>query len=132
MIRWPPIAAGFAVAIVISVLAGIALGRVSVDENPGLLAVPSFLALFAGGYVAAFLARRAGAMHGVTVAIVYILVAAGIKALQELVLASQWGPLAIGPMNRGGLLLGDLIHLSAAFLGGWLAESQQRRAPVEP
>ncbi len=132
MIRWPAVGAGFLAAILISLGAGVALGRPPVDENPGILAVPSFVALFAGGYVAARLARRAGLAHGVAVAVVYIFVAASIKALQELVLAAQWGPYAIGPMNMGGLLLGDLIHLSAGTLGGWLGETQVARAKADP
>ncbi len=122
MIRWPAVGSGFLVAVVLSLLAGIALGRAPIDENPGLLALPSFLALFAGGYVAARIARQAGVAQGLAVAVIYIFVAASIKALQELALAAQWGPFAVGPMNMGGLLLGDLIHLSAATLGGRLGE----------
>ena len=131
MIRWPAVGIGFLIAIMVSLAAGVALGRPPVDENPGILAVPSFVALFAGGYVAARIARQAGLAHGVAVAVVYIFVAASIKALQELVLAYQWGPFAIGPMNMGGLLLGDLIHLSAGTLGGWLAETHLQRAPQD-
>src|SRR5262245_15603900 len=118
MIRWPAVGAGFLLAVVLSFGAGVLLGRVPIDENPGVLAVPSFIALFAGGYVAARIGRGAGPAHGMAVAVVYIFVAASIKALQEMVLAYQWGPFAIGPMNMGGLLLGDLIHLCAATLGG--------------
>jgi hypothetical protein len=128
MIRWPAVGVGFLIAIMVSLAAGVALGRPPVDENPGILAVPSFVALFAGGYVAARIARQAGLAHGVAVAVVYIFVAASIKALQELVLAYQWGPFAVGPMNMGGLLLGDLIHLSAGTLGGGLAETHQQGA----
>jgi putative membrane protein (TIGR04086 family) len=131
MIRWPAVGVGFLVAVVLSFAAGVALGRSPVEENPGILAVPSFVALFAGGYVAARIGHQAGLAHGVAVAVVYIFVAASIKALQELVLAYQWGPFAVGPMNMGGLLLGDLIHLSASTLGGWLAETHLRGAAAE-
>jgi len=132
MLRWPAVGIGFLIVMAISLLAGIALGRAPIDENPGLLAVPSFVALFAGGYGSARVARQAGVIHGVAVAVIYIFVAASIKALQELVLAYQWGPYAIGPMNMGGLLLGDLIHLSAGTLGGWLAETHAAEAPEDP
>jgi putative membrane protein (TIGR04086 family) len=127
MIRWPAVLVGLLVAIAISLVAGLAMGRQPIDENPGILAVPSFLALFAGGYVAARIAGRAGLPHGIAVAVIYIFVAASIKSLQELVLAYTWGPFAVGPMNMGGLLLGDLIHLSAGTLGGWLAETHLNR-----
>src|SRR5918912_3045744 len=126
MVRWPAVGVGFLVAVVISLLAGMLLGRPTVDENPGILAVPSFVALFAGGYAAGRIAGQAGLANGVAVAVIYIFVAASIKALQELVLAAQWGPFAVGPMNMGGLLLGDLIHLSAGTLGGWLGETHVR------
>ena len=119
---------GFLIAIMVSLAAGVALGRPPVDENPGILAVPSFVALFAGGYVAARIARQYGVAQGVAVAVIYIFLAASIKALQELALAAQWGPFAVGPMNMGGLLLGDLIHLSAGTLGGWLAETHLQGA----
>jgi hypothetical protein len=105
------------------------IGRPVVDENPGILGVLSFVALFAGGYAAARVGGQAGLQHGIAVAVLFIFLYASIKALQELVLASQWGPFAVGPMNMGGLLLGDLIYLCAGTLGGWLAETQlQRRA----
>jgi hypothetical protein len=130
MIRWPAVGIGFLVVVALSFLVGLALGRAPIDENPGLLALPSFLALFAGGYVAARVAGRAGVAHGVAVAVVYIFLAASIKALQELALAAQWGPFAVGPMNMGGLLLGDLIHLSAGTMGGWLGETHVRQAPT--
>jgi ascorbate-specific PTS system EIIC-type component UlaA len=141
MIRWPAVLAGFVAAVVPLLVVGMLLGRAPIDENPGLLALPSFVALFAGGYVAGRLARRAGPTHGIAVAVIYIFLAASIKALQELVVAMQWGPAAVGPMNMGGLLLGDLIHLCAATLGGWLAdthvarqaapEAERRSAPLD-
>ena len=130
MIRWAAVLVGFVAAVIPLLLVGMLLGRGPIDENPGLLALPSFLALFAGGYVAGRLARRAGPMHGIAVAAIYIFLAASIKALQELVVAMQWGPAAVGPMNMGGLVLGDLIHLCAATLGGWLADTHVARQAV--
>jgi ascorbate-specific PTS system EIIC-type component UlaA len=127
MIRWPAVLAGFVAAVGPLLVVGMLLGRAPIDENPGLLALPSFVALFGGGYVAGRLARRAGPAHGIAVAVIYIFLAASIKALQELVVAMQWGPAAVGPMNMGGLLLGDLIHLCAATLGGWLADTHVAR-----
>ena len=40
-------------------------------------------------------------------------------------MVSQFGPQVLGPMDMGGLILGDLIHLSGACLGGWLADIQR-------
>ena len=132
MVRWPAVGVGFLLAVAIQLLAGVLLGRATVDDNPGILAVPAFVALFAGGYTAARIGGRAGLPHGVAVAVLFIFFYASIKALQELVLAAQWGPYAVGPMNMGGLLLGDLVYLAAGTLGGWLAESQQRGKELTP
>ena len=82
MIRWPAVLAGFVAAVVPLLVVGMLLGRAPIDENPGLLALPSFVALFAGGYVAGRLARRAGPTHGIAVAVIYIFLAASIKALR--------------------------------------------------
>ena len=73
MIRWPAVGVGFLIAIVVSLAAGVVLGRPPVDENPGILAVPSFVALFAGGYVAARIAKKIPYYHGLAIGVAGIL-----------------------------------------------------------
>ena len=121
-IRWPAVLLGF----VVSALAGMLLGTLASGlagvENPGTLAALEFFALMAGGYVAGRLSGQFGVMQGVAVAVLFILIAASIKAWWEIDLASRFGPQVLGPMDMGGLILGDLIHLTGACLGGWLAD----------
>ena len=114
--------AGFVVAALIGMGLGTLASRLAGVENPGTLASLEFFALLAGGYVAGRLGGRVGIMHGVAVAVIFILVAASIKAWWEIDLATRYGPGVLGPMDMGGLILGDLVHLTGACVGGWLSE----------
>jgi hypothetical protein len=129
MIRWPAVLAGFAVAVGFGLLLGQGAALASI-ENPGTRASLEFLALVAGGYVAGRLAGRVGVMQGMAVAVLFILVAASYKAWVEIDLATKYGPHVLGPMDMGGLVLGDLIHLTGAWVGGWL--SDLGRPSLEP
>jgi hypothetical protein len=64
-------------------------------------------------------------MNGVAVAVGFIAVWAVQNAVQESWLVQSYGPLALPRMNIPGILLGDLLTLSAAAAGGWLAERGQ-------
>ena len=121
MIRWPAVLAGFVVASLLGILLGQG-ARLAAVENPGSQASLEFFALVAGGYVAGRLAGRVGVMQGVAVAVIFILIAASWKAWVEIELATKYGPHVLGPMDMGGLILGDLIHLSGACVGGWLSD----------
>jgi hypothetical protein len=122
MIRWSAVLVGFVVAALLGVLLGTLARQVAGVENPGTLASLEFVALMAGGYVAGRLGGRVGVIHGVAVAAIFILVAASIKAWWEIDLATRFGPGVLGPMDMGGLILGDLVHLTGACVGGWLAD----------
>ena len=125
MIRWPAVLIGFAVAALLGMVLGRLAQQVAPIDNPGILASLEFFALLAGGYVAGRLAGRVGVMQGVAVAILFILVAASYKAWWEIDLATRFGPQVLGPMDMGGLILGDLVHLIGACVGGWLADTQR-------
>ena len=130
-IRWPAVLAGFVVAALLGVMLGRAASVLAGVENPGTLATLEFVALLAGGYLAGRLGGRVGVMQGVAVAVLFILVAASYKAWVEISMVSRFGPQVLGPMDMGGLILGDLIHLTGACLGGWLADVQ-RAMPARP
>lgn len=127
LIRWPAVLAGFIVAALTGVLLGTLARQFAGVENPGTLASLEFFALVLGGYVAGRLGGQVGVMQGVAVAAIFILVSASIKAWWEIDLASRFGPQVLGPMDMGGLILGDLIHLLGACLGGWLADAGRAR-----
>ena len=124
-IRWPAVLLGFIVAALLGMLLGRAASALAGVENPGELAMLEFVALLVGGYLAGRLGGQVGVMQGVAVAVLFILVAASYKAWVEISLVSRFGPQVLGPMDMGGLILGDLIHLSGACLGGWLADIQR-------
>jgi hypothetical protein len=60
--------------------------------------------------------------------VIFIVIGASIKAYAEIDLATKFGPHVLGPMDMGGLILGDLIHLGGGFAGGWLADTFNARA----
>jgi hypothetical protein len=130
-IRWPAVFSGFVVAALLGLMLGRAANVLARVENPGTLATLEFVALVAGGYLAGRLGGQVGVMQGVAVAVLFILVAASYKAWVEISMVSRFGPQVLGPMDMGGLILGDLIHLTGACLGGWLADLQ-RSMPARP
>jgi hypothetical protein len=124
-LRWGAILGGLAIAYVASVAMGVMLARFGLADSIALYPFVQFFALFAGGYVAGRWAGVSGFMNGVAVAIAFIAVWSVQNAVQESQLVQQYGPLALPKMNIPGILLGDILNLSAAAFGGWLAERKQ-------
>ncbi len=124
-LRGGAILGGLAVAYIASVAMGVLLARLGLAGSITLYPFVQFFALFAGGYVAGRWAGVSGFMNGVAVAIAFITVWSVQNAVQESQLVQQYGPLALPKMNIPGILLGDLLNLSAAAFGGWLAERKQ-------
>lgn len=123
-LRWGAIVAGLVLAYAVSVVAGATLARTGNEGNLNLFVAIQFVALFAGGYLAGRMARVAGFMNGVTVAVVFIVVWAVQNAIWEAQLVQQYGPLALPRMNMAGIILGDTLNLTAAAFGGWLSEKK--------
>lgn len=121
-LRWGSIVGGLVVSYLISVALGVVLAGTGLASNISLLPILQFIALFAGGYVAGRWAGVSGFMNGVAVAVAFIVVWAAQNALLEARLVQENGPLALPRMNMGGIILGDLLNLSAAAFGGWLSE----------
>lgn len=100
-------------------------GRDKLDG--GIVGVGSFLAVLAGGYLAARLARRMELYQGFAVAVGFIIVAACYQFGQEASVVHgslQTGThtlLDLGPMNMGGLISGDFLALLGGSLGGVIA-----------
>ena len=128
MISWRAVGAGFLTAAALALTLGALGGQLGLAGHLGTAAALEFLALMAGGYVAGRLGGRVGVAQAVAVAVIFILIAASIKAWVEIDLATRYGPHVLGPMDMGGLILGDLVHLVGACAGGWLADTQRLRA----
>jgi hypothetical protein len=128
VISWRGVALGFAAATVLAMAFGAIGAAFGIQGHVGAAAALEFVALLVGGYAAGRLAGRVGVIQGVAVAVIFILIAASLKAWVEIDLATKYGPHVLGPMDMGGLVLGDLIHLVGGFAGGWLADTQRLRA----
>src|SRR4051812_43621085 len=127
VISWKGVAAGGLTALAISVILGLVTAD-TLETNLGARASMLFGAMFVGGFVAGKVAGRLGVIQGVAIAVIFILIGASIKAYVEIDLATRFGPNVLGPMDMGGLILGDLIHLVGACAGGWLADSLAARS----
>ena len=127
VISWKGVAIGSLVTLVL----GLALGAVtaaSLETNLGARAAMMFAAMFIGALVAGKIAGRMGVIQGVAMAVIFIVIGASLKAYTEIDLATKFGPQVLGPMDMGGLILGDLIHLGGGFAGGWLADTLTARS----
>ena len=127
VISWKGVAAGSLVTLVLGLALGV-LTASSLETNLGARASMMFVAMFVGALVAGRIAGRMGVIQGVAMAVIFIVVGASMKAYTEIDLATKFGPQVLGPMDMGGLILGDLIHLGGGFAGGWLADTLSARA----
>jgi hypothetical protein len=120
-LRWGAIAGGLVVAYLLSVALGVVLAAAGLAGNLSAVPIGQFVALFCGGYFAGRWARVSGFMNGVIVAVAWIAVWALQNSLYEARLVREYGPLALPRMNMVGIIIGDLLNLVAAGLGGWLS-----------
>jgi hypothetical protein len=127
VISWKGVAVGSLVTLVLGLGLG-ALTAASLETNLGARASMMFAAMFVGALVAGLIAGRMGVIQGVAMAVIFIVIGASLKAYTEIDLATKFGPQVLGPMDMGGLILGDLIHLGGGFAGGWLADTLSARS----
>jgi hypothetical protein len=127
VISWKGVLIGSLVTLGLSLALGAATAE-SLETNLGARASMMFAAMFVGAFVAGKIAGRMGVIQGVAMAVIFIVIGASIKAYAEIDLATKYGPQVLGPMDMGGLILGDLIHLVGGFTGGWLADTLGARA----
>jgi hypothetical protein len=83
------------------------------------------IALALGGYVAGHLAGRPQVLYGALAAVVFILLTATFQATREAIVARQFGLEALAPIDFVQLTLTDVLAMTAASCGGWLAERFQ-------
>jgi Zn-dependent protease len=80
-----------------------------------------FLALVLGGYVAGHLVGRWHALYGALAAVLYIFVTVTISSVREVAVARQLGLAALPPIDFLQLAFTDIVAMTAASCGGWLA-----------
>jgi hypothetical protein len=84
-----------------------------------------FLALALAGYVTGHLVGRFRVVYAALMAVVYILLTATFQATREAMVAREYGLAALAPIDFVQLTLTDVLAMTAASLGGWLAERFQ-------
>ncbi len=129
-LRWLAIAIGVALAYGLQVGGGYLAAATGLVRDPSAelggefsaLPILQFACLAIASYAAGRIAGVAGFLNGVAVGVAFIVVWAGLNAWQESQLVLAYGPLALPAMNLGGVVLGDVLILSAAAFGGWLSD----------
>jgi hypothetical protein len=93
----------------------------------GIVGVGSFLAVIAGGFVAARLAGRWGLYQGTVVGIGFIVISVAVQFGQEASIVHQslssgaHHIVDLGPMRMDNVISGDLLALFGGSFGGWMA-----------
>jgi hypothetical protein len=103
-----------------------ALFGLAVSQAPASAAVfAGYVALFAAlalaGFVTGHLVGRFELVYGSIVAIVFILLTATIEATREAIVARELGAGALPPIDFLQLTLTDVLAMTGATVGGWLA-----------
>ena len=83
--------------------------------------VAMFGALVLGGYVAGHLVGRFPMFYGALAAVAYIFLTVTFNAMREAVIARQLGVEALGPIDFVQLTVTDVLAMTGATCGGWLA-----------
>jgi hypothetical protein len=80
-----------------------------------------FGALVVGGYVTGHLAGRNHVLNGALASVLYIFVTVTVNALREAPVARELGLGALPPIDLLQLTLTDVLAMTGAAWGGWLA-----------
>ena len=123
MPRWLAVGLGCLTALGMQTVFGGLLMRTTALASPLLGLGALFLALVLGGYVTGhFVARgRATLVYGAFVAVAYILLTATVQATRDAIVAHESGFAALPPIDLIQLTLEDVLAMTGATAGAWLA-----------
>jgi hypothetical protein len=125
--RWLAVGLGCVTALGLQALFGGLLAQSSASASwvgvAGYVALVGALAL--AGYVTGHLVGRLQVLYAALTAVVYILFTATFQATREAFTAHQLGLAALAPIDFVQLTLTDVLAMTAASCGGWLAERFQ-------
>ncbi len=127
-VRIRALAAGLVTTLIISIGLG-ALIRMSGAAGFLALSLPNFTAVVLGGFVAGWIARRTGAIHGAIVAGLYLFISGVFNLADEIGVVGQGSTAMLPPMNMAGLLVSDIVLLVGAALAGGLGDNLSRGRP---
>jgi hypothetical protein len=119
--RWVAVGLGCVSALGMQVLFEIVAGATGVARWPAAHYLAVFGALVIGGYVAGHLVGRYSIFNGALASVLYIFVTVTLNALREAPLAQQYGLNALPPIDLLQLTITDVLAMTGASWGGWLA-----------
>jgi hypothetical protein len=120
--RWLAVGLGCVTALGMQVVFGALADRSAIAGSAVAGSAVLVVALVLGGYVTGHLVGRLQVLYAALVAVVFILVTATFQAARDAVIAGQFGLAALAPMDFLQLTLTDVLTMTAASCGGWLAE----------
>jgi len=119
--RWVAIGLGCVTALGMQSLLQLLAVGAGVDGWRATPYIALVLALAVGGYVAGHLAGRLHALNGAFAAALYVFVTVTVNAIREAPVARQFGLNALPPIDLLQLTVTDVLAMTAATWGGWLA-----------
>jgi hypothetical protein len=123
--RWLAVGLGCVTALGLQALFGALLTQTSAGQSGIVGYVALFGALARAGYVTGHLVGRLQVLYAALTAVVYILFTATFQATREAFTAHQLGLAALAPIDFLQLTVTDVLAMTAASCGGWLAERFQ-------
>jgi hypothetical protein len=123
--RWLAVGLGCVTALGLQALFGALLAQTSAGQSGIVGYVALFGALALAGYVTGHLVGRLQVLYAALTAVVYILFTATFQATREAFTAHQLGLAALAPIDFLQLTVTDVLAMTAASCGGWLAERFQ-------
>jgi hypothetical protein len=119
--RWLAVGLGCITALGMQVIFELLASLAGVPETAVVHYVAIFAALVCGGYVAGHLVGTFHALHGAFAAVLYVFVTVTVSAVREAPVARQFGLSALPPIDLLQLTITDVLAMTAATWGGWLA-----------
>jgi hypothetical protein len=119
--RWLAIALGGLTALGMQVVFELLAEASPLPNSPAVHYAAIVLALVLGGYVAGSLVGSYHAFSGALAAVLYVFVTVTVSAVREVPQARQLGLAALPPIDLLQLTLTDVLAMTAATWGGWLA-----------
>ena len=121
MPRWLAVGLGCVTALGMQALFGGLAGLTPLAGSQLLTYVVLFLALVVGGFVTGYLVGRFQPLYGALAAIVFILLTVTFQASREAIFAREFGLQALPPIDFVQLTITDVLAMTGASIGGWLA-----------
>src|SRR3981081_4051069 len=119
--RWLAVGLGCVTALGMQALFNLLVSQTPVGTAAFLGYVALFAALALAGFVTGHLVGRSQVIYGALVAILFILLTATFEATREAVVAREFGIGALPPIDFVQLPLTDVVAMTGATCGAWLA-----------